>query len=68
MNNGLNNGHTKADRVRQALTRATDLILSDASIYKIEAAQKKAYEAGATDEEWSEAVWNARRIAQGMTP
>ena len=53
---------------RRALTNVTDLVLADASIEKIEQAQRQAEQSGTNEDEYSQAVWNARRLLQGMTP
>jgi hypothetical protein len=58
----------KKNRVQHALTEVTDMVLRDASPQQLEQAQKRAEKAGATDEQFSEAFWNARRTLQGMTP
>lgn len=58
----------KKNKAQRALTRVTDLVLANASMAELEKAQRAAESAGASDEEYSQTFWNARRLLQGMSP
>jgi len=55
-------------RVNKALTQVADTILQNRTIGDITKAQTEAMAAGATDDEYSDVVWKARRTLQGRIP